>query len=842
MLDFDVAIERARIVPIEDVILRHGIALRRVGAERIGPCPRCGGVDRFSINPSKGVFNCRQCAKGGDVIALTEFLNDCDFNQALETLNGEQIAKRPQKPNGKHQAQGPQGPGVIVGVFPYHDEHGALLYEVVKYFPKTFRQRQPDGFGGYIDNVRGVRMVPYHLPELIEAIANDRVIFICEGEKDVDNVIALGAPATCNPRGAGKWQSCRLDHHFDGARVVIIADNDPQSIDAHGKPMFHQDGRPRCVGWDHANDVAEALSTIAASVKVIDLAKVWPKCPPKGDISDWIEAKDGAITIDALYEIADRASEWTPAVRDRAKEPERLILIDAGDDPGFIEPRPWLLGNQFCRGYISSLVAAGGVGKSALRLLQFVSLATGRELSGEHIFKRSRVLLISMEDDAVELQRRIQAVCLYHEVQRGELKDWLKFSCPKAKLAEYRNDRFRQRVVGELDRMIRETIEEFKPDIVALDPFVKLHALLENDSGDMNFVCDLLIRIAVECDVAVDIPHHVHKGLIEAGDADAGRGSSGIRDASRLVFTLTQMTKEEAANYSEVKEEDIASYVRLDTGKINIAAHSKAITWFRLVGEPIGNFKPPIYPNGDTIQVVTPWKPKALMADLDIKTINAILDDITKGFAEHEFFSAAKAADERAAWRIVKIHCKNKTDKQCRRIINTWLESGLLVEFEYQNKKYKTVRGLKVDDRIRRELPSKPTSTSPPSDRPESTSNSDGAYWKQMEGEETSVITGPYSKTPMEEGHSNASSSIGSFTEYRSLGDDGSFRSSASTASRPKPFRIISDCTEDVACLHCFQTGNVKRLTWSNAAPGSKSETLHIDCAEAYFEKIEENE
>jgi hypothetical protein len=43
---------------------------------------------------------------------------------------------------------------------------------------------------------------------------------------------------------------------------------------------------------------------------------------------------------------------------------------DAGDEPGAIPPRQWLLGNQFCCGFISSLFAAGGVGKSALRLVR----------------------------------------------------------------------------------------------------------------------------------------------------------------------------------------------------------------------------------------------------------------------------------------------------------------------------------------------------------------------------------------------------------------------------------------------------------------------------------------
>ena len=218
---------------------------------------------------------------------------------------------------------------------------------------------------------------------------------------------------------------------------------------------------------------------------------------------------------------------------------------DAGDDPGPIPPRPWLLGNQFCCGFISSLFAAGGVGKSALRLVQFISLALGRSLCGQHIFRRSRVLLISLEDDREELERRIAAVLIHFGVQRRELKGWLFCSTPTgSKLAELQNNK---RVPGKLGQQIRDAIARRKPDLVALDPFIKLHDLGENDSGDMNFVCGLLTRLAVESKIAVDVPHHIHKGQVVAGDADSGRGSSGIRDAGRLIFTLTIMSADGSA-------------------------------------------------------------------------------------------------------------------------------------------------------------------------------------------------------------------------------------------------------------------------------------------------------
>jgi putative DNA primase/helicase len=81
-------ISLAKSTPIEQIIARRGIKLRgRI--DRVGPCPRCGGDDRFSVNTKKQVFNCRHCNTGGDVIELVQFLYGCDFREACKILTGE---------------------------------------------------------------------------------------------------------------------------------------------------------------------------------------------------------------------------------------------------------------------------------------------------------------------------------------------------------------------------------------------------------------------------------------------------------------------------------------------------------------------------------------------------------------------------------------------------------------------------------------------------------------------------------------------------------------------------------------------------------------------------------
>jgi hypothetical protein len=83
-------IERARAVRIEDEIARRGIQLKRASAELVGPCPVCGGDDRFAIHTKKQLWNCRKCEVGGnDAISLVRHLDGCDFVSAITTLTGD---------------------------------------------------------------------------------------------------------------------------------------------------------------------------------------------------------------------------------------------------------------------------------------------------------------------------------------------------------------------------------------------------------------------------------------------------------------------------------------------------------------------------------------------------------------------------------------------------------------------------------------------------------------------------------------------------------------------------------------------------------------------------------
>lgn len=117
-----------------------------------------------------------------------------------------------------------------VATYRYVNEHGQLLFEVLRFPGKQFRQRRPDGNGGWVWKLGDAPRVLYHLPELVRARDEGRTIFVVEGEKDVHALEAAGEVATCNPGGAGKWRDNHTLELEGVAEVVIVRDKDPAGI------------------------------------------------------------------------------------------------------------------------------------------------------------------------------------------------------------------------------------------------------------------------------------------------------------------------------------------------------------------------------------------------------------------------------------------------------------------------------------------------------------------------------------------------------------------------------------------------------------------------------------
>ena len=293
--------------------------------------------------PHKGTWNDHEATTGGGVLDLIAREKGGDRKSAADWLKQEfgDIAGRPD----------PTVDRRVVASYAYTDEHGEPLFEVVRFEPKDFRQRRPDGRGGYVWNLKGVRLVPYRLPELIEDLAQDRTVFLVEGEKDVDRLRALGIPATCNPTGAGKWRD-EFSPTLDGADVVILPDNDE-------------------AGREHAEKVARSISAHASRIRVVEL----PDLPRKGDVSDWLKAGG---TVEALHDLVDRAPTWRP------KTVTRLPVIWYGDEDA-APPLSWLVKGLLVDGGFSTIYGPPGTSKTFLALDMALHVAHGRDWFGRRV-------------------------------------------------------------------------------------------------------------------------------------------------------------------------------------------------------------------------------------------------------------------------------------------------------------------------------------------------------------------------------------------------------------------------------------------------------------------------
>ena len=216
--------------------------------------------------------------KAGDTQAVVVRCHaGCDWKEILKALD---ITPAPSH-NGKRR---------IVATYSYRDLDGREAFQKIRYEPKDFLQRWPDGQGGWLWKRPGnAPHFLYRLPELRAAISEERTVFICEGEKDTDRVASLGLAATSNVEGASKptqqakWKAEYTEQLTGAARVILLPHNDEQGR-AH---MFH---------------VAEQLRGKVGEVRWLELSGL----PDKGDVSDWLNA---GHTVEELERLASEAPE-----------------------------------------------------------------------------------------------------------------------------------------------------------------------------------------------------------------------------------------------------------------------------------------------------------------------------------------------------------------------------------------------------------------------------------------------------------------------------------------------------------------------------------------------------
>lgn len=459
----------------------------------------------LSISEGDGGKVLVHCHTGCDQDAVIEALRDRHLwpeNQPTPQLR----VRRSSSENGVHYDV-PTRPEPLheVAVYDYRDEHGRLLFQALRYEnPKTFKQRQVLEGGSFVWNLDGVRRIPYRLPELLSAPA-DAVVYVPEGEKDVDRLISQGLVATCNPMGAGKWLP-EFAEYLRGHPVVVLPDNDD-------------------AGRNHGDDIRSSLIGVASSARTVIL----PGLAPGGDVSDWL---DSGHTVDELVTIVNGERE----PRLRFLTAEELLLGDP-------VPVPWLIhappaddgivpGGLLAAGDTGIVGAASGTGKTWVGAEISFSLATATMLfDAFDVVRPCRVMIVDEESSGWLLRKRWLQILKGHEIDPREFVD-LYFP----NLRVYVDNGFSFDNDRTLEALYEEA-EEFRPDVVLFDTLARVHRRPENDNSEIAALFEDRIKpFKRQFGCALMFMHHLRKPSKDAPNDPA----SMLRGAGDLKGQLDQ--------------------------------------------------------------------------------------------------------------------------------------------------------------------------------------------------------------------------------------------------------------------------------------------------------------
>lgn len=548
--------------PIVAFLQGRGVQLFSVGENfETGNCPVAEhkklGHHPVSIEVAKQVWYCNDHQVGGSVIDWVMHERGCDAVQAMQSLNGATKSSRQ-----------------FVCAYDYVDENGKLLFQSLRYkVPppknKVFKQRRPGPNGDWVWDIKGVRSVPYRLPEVIKA----QTVCVVEGEKDADNLAALGFTTTTNSMGAGKWRKEHADA-LKGKNVVVFGDI----------------GDPDRSGEKHTDTVLHSLVGLAKSLKHAKQPKEFH------DVSDWIAALRVAypgeerITIQALI---DATAEFDLEQYDKPL-PKGISLIELADmDPAQFE-KDTLLGNRWlCRGGAALWIAPSGIGKSAAAVQMDILWSLGRAAFG------------------IKPKRPLKILCVQAENDNGDLHEMAHGVCSQLQLSEEQREMVRRNVLyieeraltgEEFLRLLWRLIKHHRCDLARIDP---LTAYVGGDVIDpaitVPFLRNGLNRILADFHCGMIVNHHTPKTnrrdttewtsidwvYAGAGNADITNWARGIlvADATKLpgLFRFHAAKRGTRIGWSDDDGNPVIERL--------FAWHSEAIFWRNATEEDVDRLK-----------------------------------------------------------------------------------------------------------------------------------------------------------------------------------------------------------------------------------------------------------
>lgn len=471
----------------------------------------------------------------------------------------------------------------IAATYDYRDETGTLLYQAVRFEPKDFLQRRPDGRGGWRWSLGDVRRVPYRLSEILAADSTAWILIV-EGEKDADRLAELGFVATTNAGGAGKWRP-EYAEHFCGRRVCIIPDND-------------------AAGEKHETTVAQSLIGIAADVRTLRL----PNLPAKGDVSDWLDAGGTAAELAKLIIFAPRWNESaktdddplddeSPPDAPRSRSHAEILALD-------LPPSRPLVAGLIEEGSGCILAGPGGTGKTWLSIDLARCVAAGLPWLGHFATNQTSVLIIDEEGNERGIQDRLRLLNAAQPLEDPPL--WfaighgLKIDADATRL------------------IIEEEISRYQPGLVIFDSLTRVHSANENDASEMSRVFARFAGLRREYGCAVMLIDHLRKKGLINDEAEMLRGSTDKRNWPDTILFASPVdgggltVSHIKARYGEpVPDFTVALEIDNDagTGRVRYqgAAPSKNVAKGNDILEAIHALKRQLGEDGASVMTIAAW-------------------------------------------------------------------------------------------------------------------------------------------------------------------------------------------------------------------------------------------
>jgi hypothetical protein len=388
----------------------------------------------------------------------------------------------------------------------YTDEDGVSLFVKQRFKTndakgKTYKTLRVMPDNSRVGKLGDCRIVPYKLPDLQQATAAGRVVYITEGEKAADALGSLGVVATTSHAGSGNW-SPELNQYFAGANVVIVPDNDT-------------------AGWSYAQKVVEALLPVVKSIRVLDLDLKHPK----EDAFEWVNKYSGdrktlaqmakaCVVIKSVDQVwlPQRLAMYVPEVeasQDTNAQKSRF-LVESWDSIKD-EPVEWLVESVVPKKAFVALYAPPASWKSFISLDLAEAIATGRDWMGYRIPKKGAVLYICGEGHG-GMGARVKACKIQNKSPDGAnlyiIRAQLNLRSSPEDFAEL------LKAINELIAQIDEPLE-----LIILDTLMRMSGgnFNENSSEDMGAFITQAGKLQEIYDCALMVIHHsgkdVTKGL-----------------------------------------------------------------------------------------------------------------------------------------------------------------------------------------------------------------------------------------------------------------------------------------------------------------------------------------